>query len=289
MHLVYKTYQHNLKCPELQVVQYKDLLKSLLGDDINLNDFLDYFINLFCNLSNKPKQFFDELTLLDLFLLLLQLRIHTLGHTSHLILKPKEDQAKDINLHLNLQRIVDDLLNDVQPCYLKLNDIELIIWFPCLKFSADPNNIPCHIKACNINNQNILINNEEIALEIYKRLPAKLAIEVQNAIIKLYESLFSKNFLSYYEGCEDHSLSFDMQSQTLLWYCKLLFNEPLDVFLDNMFYLTYYGHFNTDYLEKSCAPGEYIYFTKKLQQELSSKAKDSSPQSSETGLNEFDM
>jgi len=288
MQLAYKTYEHVFSCPELRVTEYKDLLKSTLGDDINPTEFISYFIKLISNLSNKPIEFFEKLTMLDLFLLLLQMRVHTLGNTSHLILKPKEDQAKDINLHLNLQRVIEDLMIDVQPTVVELGEIHLTVWFPNLK-TIDKNNVISHIKSCSVENNKIDIADIKVAEEIYKRLPAQLAIKLQKAVNDLYQTLFDMNFLSLYEGCDDHSLGFDLQPETFLWYCKLLFNEPLDVFLDNMFYLTYYGRFNTDYLEKSCAPGEYIYYTKKLQQELASKTKDNTDTTSHhgAGLNEF--
>ena len=288
MQLSYKTYEHSFSCPELRVTEYKDLLKSILGDDVNPTQFVTYFIELFSNLSKKPIEFFESLTMLDLFLLLLQLRVHTLGNTSHLILKPKEDQAKDINLHLNLQRVIEELSFDIQPIVVELDEISLTIWFPHLK-AADKNNVISHIKSCSVKNTKIDIIDFKTAEEIYKRLPAQVAIKLQKAVNDLYETLFAINFLSPYEGCDEHSLGFDLQIETLLWYCKLLFNEPLDVFLDNMFYLTYYGHFNTDYLERSCAPGEYIYYTKKLQQELTSKSRENTDTSSHhgAGLNEF--
>ena len=44
-----------------------------------------------------------------------------------------------------------------------------------------------------------------------------------------------------------------------------MFNEPLDVFYDNVFYLSYLGHLTVSDIH-NMSPGEYTYFVRRLEQ-----------------------
>ena len=93
----------------------------------------------------------------------------------------------------------------------------------------------------------------------------------------MYNELISLNFLEIY-NITDTTLNFIPTISNLIWYTKLLYEEPLDVFYKNFFYMSYYGHMNSSYLD-NISIGEYNFFVNCLRNALA-------PEKSQTNTND---
>lgn len=304
MKVNYKLLNTNFDCNELCVKQYKDFLKSFYGEaeQVDLQAFLKKFIALFCELSEKPASFFHDLSFLDLFLLLVQLRVYTLGPICKITIKttPEQDSEDEtsnspekVNVDLNLERTIQDILYFLElntPRQITEDNVDIFINFPSFHNTITTNNsAEYYIKQCRVNDIVMTNMTTEQTKAFVENLSAKILYKVLAEQQELFANLMQLNFLQYYEGVS-LSLNFDMKPETFLWYCKLFFNETLQTFFDNMFYLSYIGHFNLSYLENDCTPGEYVYFIKKLNASLQEKNKGTSNEdlnidTSQVGIN----
>ena len=279
MQLTYQTLEDSFICSEITVKQYKNLLKSFYGDDINPLLFVDSFIELLSALSNKPQIYFKQLNLLDLFLILLQMRIYTLGNACQIVFKNSKENQTQQTVHLNLEKIKQDLMLYWEfhfPCNIQNESVCLNISFPSLSNLNYYNNPSAYIKNCTliINNEKTSIENLSIqdAAKLLDSLPVELSYKIFSIHKKLIDDLNDLNFLTDYNLEKDYFLGFDLTPEMFLWYVKLFFSETLDVFYDNLFYLSKIGNLNLAYVENDCTPGEYIFYIKRVQEFLSKQA-----------------
>jgi hypothetical protein len=285
MKLKYSLSNINFECEELRFYQYKNFLKGFYGNDVNLEDFLQNFIELFSKISNKPQSFFQNLSIADLFLLLIQLRIYTLGPTCQIVVKTDEETAKKSTITLNLEKIKQELLEFFElqtPCYVAEDNIKIKLDFPSASRLTPNDSIESYIKECIVIDKNLENITNIQANEIFNKLSAKLAAEIFKKKQELVTAFISQNYLASYQDFSNYYLGFDLSIKNLLWYCKLFFNETLETLFDNLFYLSYIGHFNLQYLEQDCTPGEYVYFIKKLNSAIAQKGSSSNGDSDET-------
>lgn len=276
MKLTYKTLEHTFRCSEITVAQYKDLLKSIFGDEIVLEEFLDNFLETFSCISNKPVEFFQNLNWYELFSLLLQLRMYTLGETCQVIVTNKvDDKENKRTIHLNLKQINEELLINLQtyfPQILTKDNIEVMLFPPTIQRDSETmyeKDWFKYIFSCTVSNkstkQTLKTTNHTLTQDVVERLPTSLASQIMEYASTSISALSEVNFLEGYDGCENATLSFSPTREKFLWFCKLFFGESLDIFYSNLFYLSKLGSMDLNYIEK-CTPGELIVFVNKLQE-----------------------
>lgn len=279
MKLSYTTFNDTFLAKELLFSDYKNFLKSFYGEDVNLTEFLFHFLELFSKISDKSIEYFQELTMPEIFLLLVQLRIYTLGSSCGISVKvQKEEKEEKVSVTLNLERIKQDLLDFVAlnyPCSVSDDTIELELSFPSLSRLTMNDDVESYITNCKVENKALTKITNEQAFLLFSKLSAKTSALIFSKKETLVNSLKRLNFLAPYEGISEYYLNFDLTLQSFLWYCKLFFNETLESLFENLFYLSYIGKFNLDYIENSCTPGEYIYFIKKLNATINDKRENS--------------
>lgn len=266
---------------ELSVNSYKDLLKSIYGDEPDIINYSNVLVKILSELSNNPENFYNNLDLLSMFLLILDLRVQTFGDTCQVLLKQKDKKEKT-TLTLNLEKIkrqISSFLDVSKTVSLFDNKIEIDLAVPSIKsLTSNKQNYLEYVKIIRIRDleKNKIIHTfteKEDLIKVFETLPAKtsyLLVKEFNIFIKELENL---NFLEDY-GVEN-KLGFVPTVDTLLWYTKLFFSESLEVFYDNLFYLSYLGHFNLQYID-NCAVGEYLWFVRKLESTLAQKSSSSS-------------
>ena len=98
--------KETLICSELQVKDYKELLKASYGEDINKLIFVETLCEIFAKTTNKPTEYFKKLNIIDLFCLLLDVRINSQGDICKVVITRDE---KKMNLELRLDLIKGDL------------------------------------------------------------------------------------------------------------------------------------------------------------------------------------
>lgn len=275
------TRKEKIFCSELKVQEYKEILKCSYGEEPDKEIFIETLTSVFAKISNKHQYYFKhDLSIFDLFLILLDIRIHSLGDTIQIIVTKDNKQA---SLELRLDWIKEDiktLLNTVFNQTIYQNHIAVELGSPSLtklKDNTDEQYL-YFLKSITDNKRpTVEIESIEKAKALFDKLNPKTAQKIISVFETFVKQLNKINFLSRYD-IKDQRLVFIPSVDSLLWFTKLLFNEELGTFYDNLFYLSHLGHLSLDYIEK-CSAGEYIYFVRKLEQTLSQKtSKDSSPE-----------
>jgi hypothetical protein len=263
-----------LICSELQVKDYKELLKCTYGDDVNHLIFIETISEVFSKVANKPTDFFKKANVIDLFCLLLDVRINSLGDICKVVITKDE---KKMNLELRLDFIRDDLKNlfNVLSTTIEQNNIKVVFECPSVErlLQNASEEYLYFIKGSYINKDNstkfIEITTNDHAQMFFEKLSPKVSLQIIEQFESFVKSAAGINFLSRY-GIEDQTLNFLPSLSSLIWFTKLIFNESLESFYDNLFYLSHHGHMNAEYIENS-AVGEYNYFVTCLKNTLSPK------------------
>ena len=282
MKFVSELSKDTLICSELQVKDYKELLKCTYGDDTNQLIFIETLSEIFSKVANKPTEHFKKLNVIDLFCLLLDVRINSLGDICKVVIT-KDD--KKMNLELRLDFIRDDLKNLFNVLSTTIEQSNVKVEFECpsverLLQKANEEYL-YFIKGSYIKKDNfakfVEIATNDHAQMFFEKLSPKVSLQIIEQFESFVKSATGINFLSRY-GIEDQTLNFLPSLSSLIWFTKLIFNESLESFYDNLFYLSHHGHMNAEYIENS-AVGEYNYFVTCLKNVLSPK--ESSPEQTE--------
>jgi hypothetical protein len=265
-------------CNELKVKDYKELLKCTFGDEPDKFIFVETICDIFSSITNKPAEYFKSLNVIDFFLLLLEVRINSQGDACKVLIVKDE---KQMSLELRLDYIRDELKQTFKSVstVLQMNTTDLVFEYPSVErlLEETTEDYLYFIKQASIKKDDFIktipINTNKEAGLLFEKLSPKISLE----IIKLFEEFIKPcteiNFLKRY-NLEDQTLNFVPSITSILWFCKLMFNESLEVFYDNLFYLAHLGHISLDYVE-SLSPGEYVYMTKKLESVLSQNSSSS--------------
>ena len=267
----YDIYSETFQCSEINLKLYKNLLKSLYGEEPDPNLFLDELFETFACISNKPKTFFQSLSYEQIFLLLLQLRTNTFGDSCQIVIKNENEENQ--NIFLNLDNIKTDVMGAIelmcQP--IVVDDILVNLKPPLLNhYNATDLILNC-VNSCVLLKENVKleITTLEEAKQLIETLSPKVVVQISNAYKRFVQEIENLNFLEFVKD-KNYFLGLSQPfDQSIVWYAKLFFSENLSTLYENIFYLAKYANFTPSYLENECSPGEYIFFVKKLSAILS--------------------
>lgn len=276
MKFVSELSNETLICSELKVKDYKELLKCSFGDEPNPLIFVETITEIFSKLTNKPQEYFKEqLSIVDLFCLLLDVKINSHGDSCMLSVI-KDD--KQMTLEFNLEHAKNEIKTILRPfSHLSIEHGNVEMVFECPSVSRLMKKIDeeylYFIKQSSVTKNKIkktmTVETNEQAKILFDKLSPKISLDVIKTFENLVKCITSHNFLARY-GIEEQKLCFVPSVESLIWFTKLVFNEPLDVFYDNLFYLGHLGHINLEYVDQ-LTPGEYQYMMKKLEFTLQSQ------------------
>ena len=260
-------------CSELQVKYYKELLKCSFGDEPNERIFIDTICEICSKVTNKDSEYFKQLNVIDLFCLLLDIRINSQGDVCKVVVTKDE---KQMNLELRLDYIKEEL-KAIHKLFsnltIKSNDLEVMFECPSSERLLQKADEEYFYFIKNIystsSGKHININTNNEAKLLCEKLPAKISLQIMQKFEELVKCITSINFLSRY-GITEQNLIFFPTLSSLIWFVKLIFGESLETFYDNLFYLSHLGHMSTEYIESSVV-GEYNYFVSCLQRTLAAK------------------
>jgi hypothetical protein len=270
---------HKLVCSELTVADYKQILKCSFGDEPDLELFSETICDVIGKLTNKSSEFVKSLPMSDVLCILIDLRLKSMGDVVTVSVKSEE---KQMSLDLNLSTIKEDIKQFYKPfCCSKITqkDLEIVLSVPSFEMlsTKTDDEYLYFIKSVLLKKSTFEISNIEEASALFEKISAKAASQIISHCRQFIESVKELNLLARYEGIEQ-KLGFVPTIENLLWFVKLLFNEPLDAFYDNIFYLAKHVNMTPQYIE-SCTPGEYIYFTKKLEASIAAQNQGNQQQS----------
>lgn len=283
--------KETLICLELQVKDYKNLLKSSYGENSDKLMFAEVLYDIFSNVTSKPRSFFKTFNLLDTFCLLIDIRISSHGDISKLILHVNQKKS---NLQFKLDYARDEILevNKTLRCSTTQDSIEIFLDCPSVDRMLQPHNDKCapYITGISFSKEGVpafveIISNKE-AEDLIERLSPKTALSILELTEQIETKITSINFLARYKIPNQH-MGINVSVDYLLWFTKLIFNESLDTLFSNIFYLSYYGHMSPNYVESS-AVGEYTFFVSRLASILNEKSNTSSNELPTSSEHNFD-
>lgn len=280
-----------LFCSELQVRDYKKLLKCSYGETPNKLIFVETVCEILTKITNKPIEYIKSLNIIDVFCLLLDIRATSAGPCK--IVLSENDQKLTVELNLNL--VKKDTLEMLQglSTTIKHNEIEIVFECPCMERLLQTTNddYVSYIKGSYITKNGtkkfIQINTNEQAELLFNKIPPKISLEIISKFNAFVEKITGMNFLSRY-GIKNQQLIFVPSLDSLIWFTKLMFNEDLHSFYENIFHLSYTGKMNSEYVE-SLAVGEYNYFLGLLRQVIAAQNSSNTSSENNSGLSDDGM
>jgi len=282
----------NIRCKELTVKQYKEILKATWPETPSVNPALDTLFDIFADLSNVDFSHFYNFNLIEIFIYLIELKIQTSGNIC--MLSVSDADGKSANLSLNLrtvQETIKNTYNSILNQTTKTDQIEIKLAFPTIQrlldSKEDTDDYLLYVAGATIlsNNVSIVFSSTNEVETFIDSLPLSLVKQIQIAHQNFHIKINEINFLSSFSVLGEQRLPFVLTFEYFIWFVKLLFAEPLDVLYDNMYYLSNLGRIDLGYLE-SCTPGEYTYFVKKLEQSLNAEQSSSDSNYDDTVLPE---
>jgi hypothetical protein len=274
---------------ELNLKEYRCLLKSFLGNDVKPETvFLntDQILQNICSLSQEK---INNISFVDYILLLLNIRAVSIGNIINLFTEDENNNQLKINLYIEniINTIFDNISFDIQTT-INFNNIKVSCQIPSIKdilfFEKNNNFILNSLFINKIYFNNTLVKFHDYSYtdkeQIVKCLPIKLILLLDQFVnnflqkinqINLLDSIKSKNF--------NKELPFLLNSQVLAFFIKLVFNTDLMNIYNNIFILSKAVNFNSDFLD-NCTPGEFFIFVKKIEEiNFQTKIKNSNKQS----------
>lgn len=261
---------------ELKVKHLKTIYKSLIGDDLQADIV---FTNLNNILEDIVKGDFLNLSFLDYFILLFEIRCNSIGN----IIFGELTEESNTKIEINILKFIDllksfdvddilvpDVIDNVIITYKLPTIAELLL---IEKTTTIDEIYSYFIKDITINNISIINTSEALDKnKILDNIPAKITSKAINRVEKVLKKLNELNLLSTTHGMTDKFLPFNCSIKNLTFIVKFLFGNQLLSLYENIFALCKAGNLTPDYIENS-TPGEYLLFVKKL--EMLSKQRES--------------
>ena len=256
---------------ELKVKHFKVLLKTLIGNNPDVDEVFQNLINILANVTPYSTIELNKLSILDFLLIVLHLRSISIGDSVQL------EVVKKINtkLHLNLNKVIDTLQNSIKfnltQTIGKIKiEYQLLSAYDFL-FPLSTENaflkIKKYIKKITFLDNNVFeiaeLNNQTF-LQLFNALPANYSTIIFKHVTEITKQINNINLLHY---LTDKELSLYLTPNTFTFILQILFSKNLLPLYENIFALSKFANIPSNYIEE-CTPGEYIIFVKLLERVL---------------------
>jgi len=236
---------------ELNVKDYKVILKCLLGDTLDIPALYLNLNSILLKITNLKEDELYNLNIIEYFLLLLSIRSNSIGG----IIFATYNGEKKINLQIPLNEIIEELtffLENYQPLAINIKNVSTTITIPKIKEFISKEDLSFTNDI--IVNSNTTIDIEQLPVCVYKQINDKINFLKKDI-----------NNLHFYKPVvEDYIIKFSSNLNEYGSLIKILFNENLLSVYDNIFYLSKVSNFSAEYLE-NCTYGEFKLFVKKTE------------------------
>lgn len=258
----------NIFFNELKVKHLKNIYKCLVGEDLNPETLFTNIDNILEKITSLSKTEINDLSFLDYFLLLLEIRCTSIGNLIYIQPQDNENTKIEINIY-KLIKILNDINLNVSLTRDVIDDIEIFYQLPTinnlLSLTDSSQLYSFFIKKIILNNLDINlteISNSDKS-KILEKLPVKITTQILKKVSSIIKIFNETNLLSTTYGLENKTMLFNLDVQNLVSVLKIVFGEQLMTLYENIFMLCKAGNFTPEYIE-NCTPGEYILFVKKL-------------------------
>lgn len=263
------THNNTLYVKELKVKHFKILLKCLI-DDNNVDDIYYNLINIIEDLTPLQREDIKRLSIIDVLLLIIQLRGISMGGSVQLELLNKKNSI----INLNIYRIIEILNEDITFNFTQtLDSVQITYTLPTMEdflylksTSSDFLGIKKYIKEINVDSVCIDVRDldDKTFLQFFQNLPANYGSSVFKQVTQLIKQLNSINLFKNFPG-ED--LTLNLTPSNFIFILQILFSNNLMPLYENMFALAKFANIPPEYIEE-CTPGEYTIFVKTLEHVL---------------------
>ena len=261
----------NILCSELNMAQYKDILKVTYGEP-SADMYIDVMSEIISKLTGIEKNAVLKFNVVDFFLIILEIRTFSLGNVCKIVVQLDETQKATVDLSLTgIKQDIKKIDHNKFTSTIDQGNFQVIVSPPSVSrlIEEESDEYLYGIdKFIDNDKRTIDITDSKMANSVLNVLTPKNSLRIIHLFNEYVEEVTKVNLLARY-GLKQN-LSFVPNISTLIWFTKLFFNESLGTLYDNLFYLSCKGHMSPSYIEQ-CSPGEYIYFVKKLQQMLHSQ------------------
>jgi len=234
---------------ELKVKDYKSLLKCLVNEPLDLNSLVLNLNATLKKITNLTEQEINDLDIIEYFLLLLNIRMYSIGSSIFTVYKKEE-----LNIEISLQPLLDSLTTFSKEDYIftvNKKDYTFKFVVPSIKQFL----IEDELSFVTILNNDIQPGDLPISF-----------IKFINKNIKTIKDKINKIFF-YKSPIDKYSIKFSGNRAEYFSLIKLLFNENLLTIYDNILYLSKVCNISSNYLE-NCTYGEFKIFVKKTEEML---------------------
>lgn len=262
-----------IMCSEMTVKHYKDFLKSTYSDEPDYDSFTLMFVSMLSELTDLSKDEILDLSIIDIFLIILELRMYALGSYCNVSIQLEDDSKA--NLQLSLGLIIRDLKAvEFKQFQTSIEQKNITVHLSPPSFTRFKEEAPegeehlMFIDSIEIHsiNDKRKITTYETAKMVSDILSPKHCILISKLFVEYLTATSDVDLLVHYK-IKNRTLKFTPTFKTVMWYTKLFFSEPLNTLYDNMFYLSYRAHIDLSYIEQ-CTVGDFMYLVKKLEQVL---------------------
>lgn len=262
----------NVFYKELLVKHLKIIYKTLVGDEPDPTTVINNFNNIIIELTNLTIEDIYNLSFVDYFLLLFELRCTSIGNTIFAELTDKENTKIEININKFIEAIKQINLKKILTTDF-IENFEVIYKIPsildCVEINKKENFETSHryfLKQIKYNNLIIEFNTlDNIACQkILEKIPAKITAAIIKKTYQIMEYFNQINLLTTITALQDRTLAFNFNINNIIFLIKLLFGDQLMSLYDNIFMLCKQSNFTPEYIE-NCTPGEYFLYIKKLE------------------------
>ena len=267
--------QKEIEFKELNLSQYRQLLKCFIGDEIDLKFVYSNTNNILQTLTNLTDKEIKQLSFVDYFLLLFNIRQISIGDSVSLYVF--DNEQKQLKVDLRVQNIINEISNaeikkllipentDIGEIYYRLPTIEEILF---LENSSDTSIYTFFLQKIKFSNTEI--NLESYSFEEREKIVQKIPVKIMTCLTKRTQELIKHfNNLNLLKSINnemfDKALPFTLNSEILGFVYKLVYNTNLENIYDCMFALAKAANFSCEFLD-NCSPGEFYLFVKKLEQ-----------------------
>ena len=267
--------QKEIEFKELNLSQYRQLLKCFIGDEIDLKFVYSNTNNILHTLTDLTDKEIKQLSFVDYFLLLFNIRQISIGDSVSLYVF--DNEQKQLKVDLRVQNIINEISNaeikkllipentDIGEIYYRLPTIEEILF---LENSSDTSIYTFFLQKIKFSNTEI--NLESYSFEEREKIVQKIPVKIMTCLTKRTQELIKHfNNLNLLKSINnemfDKALPFTLNSEILGFVYKLVYNTNLENIYDCMFALAKAANFSCEFLD-NCSPGEFYLFVKKLEQ-----------------------
>ena len=267
--------QKEIEFKELNLSQYRQLLKCFIGDEIDLKFVYSNTNNILQTLTDLTDKEIKQLSFVDYFLLLFNIRQISIGDSVSLYVF--DNEQKQLKVDLRVQNLINEISNteikkllipentDIGEIYYRLPTIEEIL---LLENSSDTSIYTFFLQKIKFSNTEI--NLESYSFEEREKIVQKIPVKFMTCLTKRTQELIKHfNNLNLLKSINnemfDKALPFTLNSEILGFVYKLVYNTNLENIYDCMFALAKAANFSCEFLD-NCSPGEFYLFVKKLEQ-----------------------